>query len=72
MEKRKDECFKCSSKKCYTRIVTKDKSFDEVACGNHISDLEKHADDIFGKNNGVMRTHISSSAKLSRERDIDK
>lgn len=47
--------------------------FDEVSCDEHRRDLEKHADNILGSHNGVLRNHISSSAKLSRgvkEEDI--
>ncbi len=63
-KKRKDECYKCSSRSCYNRIVNE--TFDELACSNHINDLEKYSDEVLGKNNGVYRTNISSTGKLKR------
>lgn len=65
-QKRIDECFKCSKRKCRTRIVTNDLKYDELACDEHIRDLELHTDNVLGKNNGIMRNHISSTAQLHR------
>jgi hypothetical protein len=39
-KKRTDSCFKCNKRFCYTRILTLDGQFDEIACDNHIKDLE--------------------------------
>ena len=63
---RPGECKFCTSRKCSTRIATPNMSFDEVACGRHIKDLYSLSDDMLGKNNGVMRTHISSTGSLKR------
>lgn len=66
MKKRVDECLFCRSRSCYTKICTDDFIFDEVACNNHILDLEKHSDKVLGKDNGVMRSHVTSTARLKR------
>jgi len=64
---RKDQCLFCRSRSCYSRIVRKEEpNYDEIACDKHISDLEKHSDEILGKNNGIIRTHITSTGKLRR------
>ncbi len=65
--KRKDECLFCSSRKCYTRIVTDDKRYDEISCGNHVIDMEKHSNNVLGRNNGVMRWHVSSTGRVRRD-----
>jgi len=65
-KKRKDECLFCSSRSCYTRIVTsedKGKLYDEIACPNHVFELEKHSDETVPK---VMRIFASSTARLKR------
>jgi len=72
MKKRIDECFKCSKRKCRTRIVTPDMKYDELACNDHIRDLELHTDNVLGKDRGVMRHHISSTAQQHRGQFIDK
>ena len=71
MKKRNDECFKCSRRKCRTRIVTPDMKYDELACDEHIRDLELNTDKILGCKNGVMRHHISSSAQVHRGQMIE-
>ncbi len=64
---RKDQCKFCESRSCYTRIVrTEEPVYDEVACGKHITNLEKHSDFVLGTNNGIIRTHISSFGKQKR------
>lgn len=40
---RKDTCLFCNSRKCNIRIVSKDKSYDEIACRGHKSKLKEHA-----------------------------
>ena len=67
--KRKDECFKCSKRKCRTRIVTSNYSFNEIACDSHIRDLELYADKKLG-NPGKLRNHISSTAQVARDQLI--
>ena len=71
MKKRNDECFKCSKRRCRTRIVTPDMKFDELSCDEHIPDLELHADKILGSHNGVIRHHLSSTAQLHRGQFIN-
>ena len=69
MNKRKDECLFCGSRKCHTRIVRlEEPSYDEVACHKHIEELEKHSDAVLGCKNGIYRNHISScgTRKLRR------
>ena len=63
---RRDQCLFCKSRSCYTKIYTDDFRYDEVACDKHVHDLEKHSDKVLGKNNGVMRTHLSGTSKLKR------
>lgn len=66
-KKRKDECVLCTKRACYHRICTQDLSYDEVNCYDHVQEAEKHADKVLGgRGSGVMRTHISSTAKQSR------
>ncbi len=62
-----NECLFCRARKCYVRIH-RDESpqYDHVACRDHSRDLETHADKTLGKNNGVMRSHVSSSSPLKR------
>lgn len=67
---RKDQCLFCTSRKCYSRIVsTKDNgaTYDEVACYKHAHDLDKHSDE---KAPGVMKLFISSTGTLKRGVDI--
>lgn len=64
MKKRKDECLFCSSRSCYTKIISE--KYQEISCSKHISDLEKHSDEKIGRNNGVKRIHQSSTAKVKR------
>lgn len=60
---RKNQCKFCASRSCYTRIVTPDLSYDEVACRRHVHELEKDADASL---NGALRCNCSSTGKLSR------
>lgn len=61
------KCKFCNSTNCKTRIVCADGQFyDEVACDKHIRALETDADTILGSNNGIMRTHITSSQPVKR------
>lgn len=67
MKKRKDECLFCSSRSCRCRIVREEEPvYDEVACANHISDLEKHSDEVLGRGNGIMRWHLSGNSQYKR------
>ena len=67
MTKRKDECLFCSRRSCNTRIVRLvELKYDEIACSDHIEDLEKHSNEKLGKENGIMRDHISSTGKMKR------
>lgn len=69
---RKDQCYFCTSRKCYSRIVSVNddgKTYDEVACPRHVHDLEMHSD-----NNapGVMKYFISSTGCLKRGEKINR
>ena len=67
MAKRKDECLFCKSRACYTRIVRlEEPEYDEIACRSHTLDLERHSDTMLGTRNGVMRHHISGTARQKR------
>ena len=71
MKKRKDECLFCNKRSCYTRIVKlEEPTYDEVACRNHVEELEKHSDKVLGCKNGVMRNHLTSSGQLKRGETI--
>ena len=66
MKKRIDECLLCKSRSCYERVLSsKDggKTYDEIACINHIQELYKHSDRTAPK---VMKYFISSTAKQKR------
>jgi hypothetical protein len=60
---RKTQCLFCTSRRCHHRIVTPDLKFDEIACGRHIKELERHADAIL---HGALRTNIVSMGILNR------
>lgn len=62
----KDQCRFCGSRKCYTRIATNNRGYDELACYQHIKELERHSDETLGVHNGVLRWHLSSSRPLMR------
>lgn len=61
-----NQCLFCRSRQCHTRIHTDNLGYDEVACIRHVKELEQHADETLGSNNGVLRWHISSSGLLER------
>ncbi len=61
--KLKNECLFCRSRFCYERVVTKDMSYDEVACRKHVKDLHKHSDETLP---GVVKSFISSTGVLKR------
>ncbi len=58
-----NECLFCRSRFCYERVVTKDMSYDEVACRSHVKDLHKHSDE---KAPGIIKSFISSTGVLKR------
>ena len=60
---RKDKCLFCGSRKCSYRIVTKDMSYDEVACYKHVGEMHQHSDK---KIPGALRWFISSTGSLRR------
>lgn len=59
------KCLFCGSRKCYTRIYTRNLGYDEVACDKHIKELERHSDETLGAP-GTIRMHLSSTASLKR------
>ena len=63
IQNRVDQCRFCASTSCYTRIVTAFFEFDEVACHDHIRDLELYADRVL---EGGVRHCITSSDTLKR------
>ena len=65
-----NQCLFCTSRRCYTRIVSINdfgKTYDEVACRKHSEMLYKHSDEIA---QGVMKMYESSTGCLSRGTDI--
>lgn len=69
MSKVPNECFKCKSRFCSNGIISIEdngKKFNEIACDKHIKDLEKKANEVLGKDNGVMRLSVSTISGLSR------
>lgn len=40
---RKDKCLFCGSRACKVRIVSSDKSYDEISCMRHKEKLREHA-----------------------------
>lgn len=66
---RKDQCRFCSSRKCYTRIVTPDLQFDEVACRRHTRCLALYADREL---RGALRWNIDSTGNLKRGVSLEK
>jgi len=53
------KCKFCRSYNSRTRIVSKDGTYDEVACIKHIKELEIDSDGFLGFHNGRIRMHIS-------------
>lgn len=71
--KRKDECLFCSNRKCYTRIAREEEPrYDEIACNSHILELERHSDEILGRQNGIMRWHITGNSQQKRHEELPK
>lgn len=60
-------CRFCRSHRCYTRIVSRDEVFDELACRSHIGDLERLADRV---RPGMVKSHIMSSDPLVRGQNV--
>jgi hypothetical protein len=59
---KQDQCFRCASRRCSFRIVTRDLAFDEIACVRHGDALAEYADTVI---NG-MRCNMQSSATVRR------
>jgi hypothetical protein len=59
--RQRDKCKFCSSRTCYTRIVSRYFVFDEIACCDHVRDLEAYASGFEG-----AKKHITSSQKIKR------
>ena len=62
---RADQCRFCSSRRCYNRLVSIDRRhpWDELACRNHVRDLELLADK---ENPKAVRIATQSTGRLSR------
>lgn len=60
-------CFKCGKLKCKFKIVCYTKRWEYAACDDHREDLCDKSNDELGKNNGVLRSHISSSSTVEKE-----
>jgi len=68
---RGSRCKFCYNYKSRTRIVSKDRTYDEVSCPKHTNELEKDADKLLGSGNGKIRMHISSTGILCRGDKVD-
>lgn len=67
---RKDQCLFCTSRRCHSRVVSSQdngKTFDEVACSKHASQLDMHSDKTAPK---VMKLFISGTGTYKRGEDI--
>lgn len=62
--KRADQCRFCSSCRCFYRIVAV--SFDELACREHVAELERFADAELPP--GWPRNNVSSTSRMTRNR----
>lgn len=65
-KKRSNECLFCTSRKCYTHVYSyrdAGKSYNEIACDHHQTDLYTNADMSLP---GVQKVHIVSSEPQSR------
>ncbi len=58
-----NECLFCKNRFCYTRVVSIDMSYDEVACKKHVLELYSHSDQ---KAPGVVKHFIQSTGVLKR------
>ncbi len=58
-------CKFCRSRNSHFRIVSVDKTYDEVACNKHTHELEDDADKILGSP-GKIRNHTTSSGIVYR------
>lgn len=68
---RKDQCFYCTSRRCYTRIVSSEDNgatYDEVACSRHSDALHTHSDITAP---GVMKLFISGTGREKRGVEIE-
>lgn len=59
------KCKFCNRQKCFTRIYTDNSEFDELACQDHVKNLEHLADKTLG-NPGGKRWQVTSSRPLKR------
>ncbi len=67
IEKKKNECQFCKSIHCFQQIYRDEEpKYDEVYCNKHIKEAEKACDEVLGIGNGLVRTHRSSSGRISR------
>lgn len=66
---RKDQCLFCTSRRCFTRIVSVDdmEIYDEIACRRHASELHKHSDEKAPK---VPKLFMSSTGCFKRGESI--
>jgi hypothetical protein len=60
---RRDQCFFCTRRHCNFRVYTVAGDFDEIACFEHIRNLEQYADVKLGSQ---KRWHHTSSFKVTR------
>ena len=68
---RKDQCLFCTSRNCFTRIVSVDdmKIYDEIACRRHTNELHKHSDEKAPK---IVKLYMSSTGCFKRGESIKK
>lgn len=63
---RRHQCFKCKRIHCYVRIYSADYSYDEVACSDHVRDLESDAQEASKMGEHMGFTSVSGSYTLRR------
>ncbi len=59
-----DQCLFCASRRCFVRIYTGYDIFDEIACSEHVRDLEAFADRHL---KGADRVHQTCSERVQRK-----
>lgn len=62
--RRADECLFCRCRRCFVRIYTGYDRFDEIACPEHVRDLEAFADRHL---KGADRVHQTCSEPVVRK-----
>lgn len=67
---KRDQCRFCASRQCYVRISSVDDggafTFDDLACPDHVKELERYADGCQNWRKPTIRRHSTSNVKQRR------